>query len=173
MNRRRFSLLCVLLALFGCEDQREWHDVAPASGRFRVSMPRRPREAVQKTQSAWGPLQVRFFEARIGDGDAVYSVTYTDYPFPEIDPGEARSLLLTAQRRTVEDVDGKLLRDQASTHRGHPSRRATIRSAAGVVYHVWVILAGSRLYQVMTASRPGTIEPADRKRFFGSFALQP
>ncbi|MFW5740501.1 MAG: hypothetical protein ACOC1F_09060 [Myxococcota bacterium] len=171
MLRGSFVVVCLLLSLGACKDDRRWQTVAPAEAGFAVRMPVEPRMAVQKAHTAWGPVQVRFFEAETDDGAVVYSVTYTDYPFEELEAGQAQTLLREAQQATARDIAGTVSSEEATTHRGHPARRTRLRASSGVEYHVLVVLAGARLYQVFTASRPGKLDASERAKFFDSFEL--
>jgi hypothetical protein len=173
MTNRRSVLLGVLAAaLPACTHAQPWQNVEPPDGRFSVVMPVRPRGATQKAITAWGPLDVRFYEADTKDGQVVYSVTYTDYPFERIDADKAAALLLDAQSAAVKEVAGVVLGESAVTYQGRPARRTGMRAASGVEYQLLVVLSGGRLYQVSTASRPGQLSNEDREKFFASFVIR-
>jgi hypothetical protein len=171
VDRRIFLLAALSGAILGCEDQPQWYPVSPAEGRFSVLMPTKPRLALQTANTEWGPLEVRFFEVETDDGAVVYSVTYTDYPFQDIDAEKADALLLEAQAKTVKELSGKILSESKTAYQTLPARRTSIRAASGVEYAVLVVLAKARLYQVFTASRPGVLPPEIAKKFFDSFQI--
>ncbi len=171
-DRRRLLLGCLSVAVCQCARDEPWRAIDSPEGRFSVSMPVRPRTGDQKANSGWGLLDVRFYEAEVKDGAAVYSVTYTDYPFETVEPEKARALLLDAQRSTLQQVSGQMLSQGATTWQGYPARRTAIRAASGVEYDLLVVLAASRLYQVSTASRPGQLSARDKRAFFDSFRIR-
>lgn len=164
-------MLCVAAGTWSCDRRKPWVDVAPAEGGFSVSMPTEPRHAIQKASTAHGQLEVHFYEADLERGAVVYSVTRTDYPFDTLAPDKARELLLEAQHDMVRELSAEVIDERATTHQGHPARHTSVRASSGVHYDLIVVLAGSRLFQVFTASRPGKLSDEDRKRFFDSFRI--
>lgn len=159
------------MLIAACREQVPWRQVAPEGGRFRVAMPVEPRAASQTSNTAWGPLQARFYEAEVSDGAVVLSVSYTDYPVARFEPDKAAALLREAQSTTVMSVAGVVSAEGSTPFEGWPARQTSLRAASGVEYQLLVVLAGSRLYQVMTASRPGKLSAGARAKFFGSFHL--
>ena len=163
--------MALAAGLLSCEREPEWVRFTSPEGRFAVSMPSKPRPATQIANSPAGRVKVFFFETKVDDGDVVYSVTYTDYPFENVGPQRAEELLKESQGRAVADVSGEVLREKKTSYQGYPARETGIRAATGTEYWMLVVLAGARLYQVFTVSRPGALPVELRTKFFDSFEI--
>jgi hypothetical protein len=162
-------LLCILLALAGCE-RSPWQEFNSKEGAFAVIMPGAPAEKSQIFSTRIGPVEAHFFT--VEHGNAVYMIVYGDYPEVPSAAEDRDRLLDAARDGAVGNIRGTLLEERAVSLSGHPGREARIHSSdGGLELLMRIYLVDSRQYQVVTVFPKDSVPSKDRDRFFESFKL--
>ena len=161
----RICLGVSLPLLLGIPDG--WEELAPTEGRFKAAMPTAPTMRKQQVKTATGQLSVTMYVAE-GRNDAVFVVSYTDYPEADLKKGAVEKRLDHARDGAVASAGGKLRSEQAIKLKGHPGREIVVEKGSEVLARMRIFLVNGRLYQVMVLGKA----PADDvKSFLASFEL--
>ena len=146
----------------------EWRPFESAEGRFRANFPGIPIMKRGKLQTDIGVITSTRYTA--GDGvEAIYDVTYNDYPKERIAQLRAATLLETVRDGLVYQAKGHLASDRPAALGKLPGREFEIRSEDGTVYRIRLLLSGTRMYQ-LTAMARAPARPQEKK-LFDSFQL--
>lgn len=163
--------LC-LLALLGCQREVEWVPLEPADSHFRVEMPGVPQVVRRQVKLPFGDAPVNMW--LVDDGDRAFIVGFTEYP-DEIDQlASADELLDSARNGHLQNVAGRLVRDEPVERDGHRGRIIEIEAANGAA-HVRgeLVVAHTRLYQILATTSPDERDGPLVTRFLASFELLP
>jgi hypothetical protein len=174
-DRRRFSmrtLLAVLVVGVGVgtalADKPTAAGHVSDAGKYSVVFPAKPTkvDADKAVATASGNLTV--ITSKYESGNAVYSVTYTDYPesFKEVIP----SRVLDGVVNGMKGTDGQLLGSETFDVEGGAGRSVTISAGENVV-RAKVYLTGRRLYLVQVSGRKDTTKGKAADDFLASFHL--
>lgn len=178
-------LLVSALPLAGCYADLDWRKLASEEGRFQMLMPARTQSASREvapgvTMTVWSTSA----------GNALFGVSYTDYPDP------ARGHLADARNALLRNVSGALVEDDTGPKpRGMTdgeSRRLVIKGSIGgkgsgaggpggakgseagpeVTVHARLHAVDRRLYQLTLIGKGDKLTESDRDMFFSSFELR-
>ncbi len=145
-----------------------WSAVVSKEGAFKVKLPGKPMEKKQTVKTAAGKdLNVITLFAE-GRNDALFAVSYTDYPDADLKKGSVEKRLDHARDGARFQRGGKAVKDTAIDIKGHPGREFAIEKNGQVVARMRVYLVSRRLYQVMVLGNPAMDEV---RTFLDSFAL--
>lgn len=154
----------------------KWEKFAPAGGDFSVLMPGKPVKTDQEMQTAFGKLVNHMF--LLQSGEAVYMVSYGDFPEPVSDPAVIKRMLDSARDNAIQATSGRLKEEKEIKLGGHTGRELLVVLPAGLTRAraYWV---GKRLYQVVVLMPEGKGAAGEKAReetmakFLDSFALTP
>jgi hypothetical protein len=143
------------------------------AGRYRAQFPNKPK--TETKELALGGGQTATVTTDRSDGpssQAVFAVTYTDYPetFREV-PAKT---ILDGVRDGLKGADGKVTKDEEVSLGDGPDRLSgrEFRVVAGSkVIHARVFLHGRRLYQVMVTEAKDAVRASAIEDFFRSFEI--
>lgn len=169
---RGFVLALGLAVLAACQPEVEWTPLAPEDSYFRVEMPGEPQVVRRQVKLPFGDAPVNMWV--VDDGDRAFIVGYTQYPERVDSVASEDELLDSARNGHLQNVAGRLVRDEPVERGGHRARAIEIEAAEGAA-HVRgeLIVAYSRLYQVLATTTPGERDGPMVTRFLESFELLP
>lgn len=144
-----------------------WKEVSSKDGKFKAAMPAEPMEKKQVVKTATGQLTVKLLVAE-GRDEAVFVVSYTDYPEAALKKGAVEKRLDQARDGAVSSSGGKLNTEQAIKINNHPGRHLTIEKDGKIIARMRIYLVNRRLYQVMVL---GGAPNKDVSSFLSSFEL--
>jgi len=170
--RVRLAPILVLLVLVGCQPEVEWVPLEPADSFFRVEMPGAPQVVRRQVKLPFGDAPVNMW--LVDDGDRAFIVGFTEYPEKISEVASDDELLDSARNGHLQNVAGRLVRDEAVERDGHRGRIIEIEAANGAA-HVQgeLIIAHSRLYQILATTTPDERDGPLVTRFLASFELLP
>lgn len=168
----RLAPILILLVLFGCQPEVEWLKLEPADSFFRIEMPGEPQVVRRQVKLPFGDAPVNMW--LVDDGDRAFIVGFTEYPDQIDEVANADELLDSARDGHLQNVAGRLVRDEPVERNGHRGRIIEIEAANGAA-HVQgeLVIAHSRLYQVLATTTPDERDGPLVRRFLGSFELLP
>lgn len=161
----------VLASLLGACAERPWFVYKAADGSFVASFPFEPTKSIKTMITADGSTDVTFYNAT--DNQIVYTVAVSEYTPEHIQEVGPAKFLDTARDGAVANTHGKLQSESPVDVHGNPGRDIKIAATGGKgAFRCKLILAGSRLYQIIVASPSSDADSADVKRFLNSFSLK-
>ena len=163
---------CLLLALLGCEPAVEWIPLTPEGSHFRVEMPGNPQVVRRQIKLPFGEAPVNMW--LVEDGDRAFIVGFTQYPEKVGQVAKPDELLDSARNGHLQNIAGRLVRDEAIERDGFRGRAIEIEAANGAA-HVQgeLVIAHSRLYQALATTTPDERDGPLVERFLGSFEILP
>lgn len=172
MNRVRLALLVALFAAFGCQPEVEWIPLEPEGSYFRAEMPGVPQVVRRQVKLPFGDVPVNMW--LVEDGDRSFIVGYMEYPEKVGEVASSDELLDSARDGHLQNIAGRLVRDEPTERDGHRGRVIEIEAANGAA-HVRgeLVVAHSRLYQLFATTTPEDSEGPLATRFLDSFELLP
>ncbi|MDH3684625.1 MAG: hypothetical protein OEP95_00280 [Myxococcales bacterium] len=172
MNRARLAILLALFAAFGCQPEVEWLPLEPAGSHFRAEMPGVPQVVRRQVKLPFGDVPVNMW--LVEDGDRAFIVGYTEYPEKVGEVATPDELLDSARDGHLQNIAGRLVRDEPTERDGHRGRVIEIEAASGAaLVRGELFIAHSRLYQVLATTTPEEREGPLAARFLDSFELLP
>ena len=158
-----------LFVLAGCKPV-PWTEFKSADGNFSVLLPGTPTADVQTINTKSGPIEIHFFT--LSTKNAVYSVSYSDYPASLFDTTPIKSILDGARDGAVKNSQGRLI-DEADIALGtYPGRALNVESSGGTnVMKAHLYMVGHRLYQVIVVTGKRGASSPDLTKFLDSFQL--
>lgn len=172
MRTRTFALIALaagLAAAAGAADPIDYKQFASAAGRYKVLFPGAVKTETQDVKTDKGPLKLTIDSVELGE-DAVFCVTFIDYPeeVAKGDPGKR----LDKIRDGNKGQDGKVLSEKAVEvgPEKYPGRDVVIEKP-DVVLRNRIVLAGTRMYQVMIEGPKALVTSPAADRFFDSFQV--
>jgi hypothetical protein len=168
----RFAPLAALLLCLGCQPEVVWVPLAPADSFFRIDMPGEPQVVRRQVKLPFGDAPVNMWV--VDDGDRAFIVGFTEYPDQVNEVASADELLDSARNGHLQNVAGRLVRDEPVERDGHRGRIIEIEAASGAA-HVQgeLVIAHSRLYQILATTKPDERDGPRVTRFLASFELLP
>jgi hypothetical protein len=172
MRTRTFALLA-LAAGFGtpalAADKPEYKPFASSEGRYKVLFPGAVKSEMQELKTDRGPQKLTIDSVELGD-DAVFCVTFLDVPeeATKTDPRKR----LDKIRDGCKGANGKTLSEKDVTvgTEKFPGREVLIEKPDAVIRNR-IVLAGTRMYQVMIEGPRSFVTSPDADRFFDSFQV--
>lgn len=169
MRTRTFALVALAAGLGTvalAADKPKYQAFASSAGRYKVLMPGAVKTEVKDLQP---DRKLTIDSAEFGE-DVLYCVTFIDLPesVAKDDPVKR----LDKVRDAVKGSNGKVLSEKAVEQgtEKYPAREVVIEKPDGVVRNR-IVLAGSRMYQVMVEGPREFVTSADADRFFDSFQV--
>jgi hypothetical protein len=159
--------LPLLLGAGPSEVPEGWKTVESKGAGFKAIMPAEPMLRTQQVKTATGQLRVTLFVAE-GKNDAVFAVSYTDYPEMDLKKGPIEKRLDQARDGAVASAGGKLRSERAIKLQGHSGRELVVEKNGEAVARMRIYLVKRRLYQVMVL---GPAPAKDAETFLASFDL--
>jgi hypothetical protein len=158
-----------LFVLAGCKPV-PWIEFKSADGNFSVLMPGTPTADVQTVNTQSGQIEIHFYT--LSTKNAVYSVSYSDYPASIFDTTPIKSILDGARDGAVKNTQGRLI-DEADIALGaYPGRELNVESSGGTnVMQAHLYVVNHRLYQVIVVTGKGRASSPDLQKFLDSFKL--
>ena len=174
--KKHWVILALLLLPFsaGFSQEGEWKEFASKEGAFKVLFLGTPRTQEQKVRSAVGPLVNRLFVTQTAKEEAVYLVSYAEYPDEALKQYSPEQILDAARSGTVDNLKGKLLSDQKiMLAKIHPGREFKLELPSAAQYRARIYLANKRLYQVvMVTASQELASGKEADKFFDSFEVK-
>lgn len=146
-----------------------WKQYSSAAGRFSVGFPNKPQTSEDKMNANGIPTTVHTFAADLGA--RAFIVSYNDYPMKALAGSDPRDLLVGAEKGALNNVQGKLIDDQAFKFGNYHARSYAVKVQGDHVVRANMIMVGNRLYQILVVVPTAEADSADVKKFFGSFEL--
>ena len=148
---------------------------APAEedGRFSIGMPTGPERREVSVPTPNGPSQLCVYLA--AQKDAVYCVTYADYPEGFVAKNDPRAMLAGCQQSTVAQFHAKVTGESEIELDGHPGREFDLDFPAdggpfpGGAGKARVSLVGNRLYQLQVMGKKEQVGDPATDRYLDSF----
>lgn len=168
MRTRMFALIALAAGLgaVAAADKPAYQQFASAAGRYKVLM---PGAVTTETKDVKADLKLTIDSAEFG-ADVLFCVTFLDVPedVAKADPVKRLDKVRDGNKGTT----GKLLSEKALEvgPDKHPAREVVIEKPDGVVRNR-IVLAGTRMYQVMIEGPQAFVTSADADRFFDSFQV--
>jgi len=153
--------------------QMGWQTVDRSADGFKVQMPATPGQTEVPAYTGGGVMeQVEMIEASV-DPDTTYAVAWADNPPVEQAAGEdAGKTLDMARDGALGRTQTTLVAESRNERNGRPSRDVLARNASGGILNARLILAGTRLYMLITTFPSASARrDADVDRFFNSFTM--
>jgi hypothetical protein len=172
MRTRTFALIALVAGFAptaGAADKPEYKPFASSAGRYKVLFPGPVKTEAQDVKTDRGALKLTLDSVELGD-DVTFVVTRIDYPdeVAKADPAKR----LDKVRDGNKGSDGKVISEKNLTVGPEklPAREVVIEKP-GVVLRNRIVLAGSRMYQVMIEGPKEFVISRDADRFFDSFEV--
>lgn len=157
-------LAAILVSIAGCFAELDWRELAPPEGRFVVLMPAKVH--LESRPLADG-VTMHLWSARAAD--SLFGVGYADYPAPDKD------LLERTAQALARNIGGSVVRSRDIRLDAATGREIVAEGSAGgapAQLDARLLLAGTRLYQVVLISPRGRLAAADVEMFLGSFSMK-
>jgi hypothetical protein len=170
MRARTFALVGLVAGVAGAADPAPgFQPFASSAGRYKVLFPGPVKTETTEVKTPSGGTATVTLDAAKAGG-VTYLVSYVDVPdaVAQQPPGPRLDKVRDAHKGT----DGRLLADKELTVGGekYPARDVLVGRPDGTL-RVRVVIAGSRLYQVMARGPREGVTGADADRYFGSFEV--
>ncbi len=140
------------------------------AGKFSVVFPAKPTKLDGDKQLATAGGNLTVYTSKYETGDAIYSVTWTDYPesYKEV----SASKLLDGVVNGMKGTDGKSEDDKPFDVTGGAGRSVTItvKDSSNVV-RAKLFLSGRRLYMVQVSGKKDATKGKAADDFLASFCL--
>lgn len=162
---KTFSWLTPLLAallLVGCAETPNGSAYAPAGGGFTVLMPGSVQEKTDESGT-------HMYIGQVSGKDQAYIISYTDLDPSKVNKANADKVLDNVRNGITQK--NKLLSETRVSVDGHPARDLKVQTKDGYVMHDRVIIANSRMYQVLVVTSKNEANAPDVKKFINSFHL--
>jgi hypothetical protein len=161
-------LVAALVACLCLGFQAKWQVYRSVEGRFSILLPAKPQASERPLQTNQGVVQRRVIAVQMEH--EAYSVTYSDYSSGDRKVN-AQPALQAARDALVASSKGKLIEEKPMTLDGYPGLSVRIATKSEMVVRGNLILADSRLFQVLVMAPKERIDTADVAKFLGSFRL--
>ncbi|MBI3551513.1 MAG: hypothetical protein HY077_03275 [Elusimicrobia bacterium] len=161
-----------LLFLWPRIKKKEWSAQSPPGEPFTVEMPGKPALTEETASLPDGrSIRSRLYLAETPDNGA-YGVDYLELPSGDFDPERALDGALEKGMQGILAKDhGSIVAHRSADSNGLRGREVEAELEKHGLAVMRGLLAGDRLYILMYVHARDSDEPADRKRFFDSFAL--
>ncbi len=151
-----------------------WGEFRPKGGGFRVKMIGDPKEQLQKVATPDGIVELHLFYGISNKGET-FGVSY--HEVPKVDPAPTpEDLYGRGVAGAVENLKGKLLRQNAIEYRGRPATEAEVALPGKMAfpdptYLVRMYWLKDRLYQVIYIGPKANLKAEEVVSFLDSFRL--
>jgi hypothetical protein len=145
-----------------------WSAFVSKEGGFKAKFPGKPMEKKQTVKTAAGKdlnVMVLFAEGR---NDALFAISYTDYPEADLKKGSVEKRLDQARDGAAASVGGKAVMEKPIDIAGAAAREFAIDKNGEIVARMKIYLVNRRLYQVMVL---GNAAGDDARTFLDFFAF--
>ena len=170
MRAGALSLMLVIAALAGGCGKKDVF--ASKEGGFSVETSSVPKQKKETVPTQDGPVDVHTLTFGMQNSDLEYWVVYIDYPEPTVRQKGAGQLLKEARDGSVDNVQGKLLKERDISLEGYPGKEIEYEGdgAEEDIYKSRMYLVKQRLYVILViVPRGGASEHTDK--FLNSFKL--
>ncbi len=154
-------LLAALLLLAGCAQTPNGAAYAPAGGGFTVLMPGSVQEKTDENGT-------HMYIGQVSGKDQAYIISYNDLG-NKVNRANADKVLDNVRNGIA--TKNKLVSESHVTVDGHPARDLKFSTKEGYVMRDRVIIADSRMYQVLVVTSRDEANSPDVKKFINSFHL--
>lgn len=166
----RGVLVALALCWAGACRGAEWRECKPAGAGFVVSLPGTAVHAQVDASTPLGNVRLYTWEANLGD--IAFTALYGDYPAEVVRRNKPINMLIHASDSIVGVTEGSLTINRWLRVGGYPARDIEVVSVkTKATIRCRLVLAGTRLYQVMAARPRATEGAAEVRRFIESFRL--
>lgn len=143
-------------------------------GRFRVLLPGKPVTTDEARETPAGTVQVHGFS--VSTEQAVYHVSYADYPLAAVRKQGVDALLKATATAAVQAVNGVLLSSSDVTEKGQPGKDIRFEAqSAGVptkgIGRGHLFMVGTRLYQVLIIGETSIADAPTTNQVLDSFTF--
>jgi len=128
-------------------------------GTFKALLPGKVTEHSETVNTPVGPIVYKAYAAKAKHHE--FSIGCSDYPPGVVENSDPRAMLDGARDGAVRNVEGRLLSETIIEMQGCPGRVLRVEVGAGHIVVQKVVLAGSRMYQVIAVCSKG--HSLDRK----------
>jgi hypothetical protein len=145
----------------------KWDEYSSKTGKFRIRFPKQPQEAVNMQEE----LEVSSLEYK---GLINYRVSSVDYKTPIDDPQKVKPMLQglkTSALNSLKDKGLTVVAEREVTVDGHSGIFIHVELQGREVWRVQWVVAGSRLYTIITSSRKGSPEELEGKDDFEKISM--
>lgn len=142
-----------------------WIEHRSSEGGYRLELPDYPATTV-KTPKGGASAST---EVMLALPEIAFLLEYADYSADMF--GNRTPHQILAQLRDASGASGKLRSDRAVMVASFPGREYVVQLQNGVVLGTRTIIAGHRVYQLMTTSRNPDAHEFEIRRFFDSFNI--
>lgn len=148
-----------------------WKSFSPIDERFDIKFPLDPRESHEEMKVA--NKRVDFHQFSAEHGDAIYAVSYLDFP--------SHWKLLGTQKLLKKSFDmwmeneptiQRVLHHKLGSHRGIPALEYQVKQRGGGQMRGKFIIAGNTLYRVAVTSPLAAAGSVESKEFIDSFSVR-
>src|SRR5262249_20879478 len=170
MSRLAFSgvLVACVLAIAGCKKKAKFQEFTSEEGRFKVSMPGKPKEKVQPS----GLFQLKTYS--VDEKDGAYVVCFSDLPIAANEPDAMVQHRLDEMRDAwLHSENARLKKETNITlSNRYPGREieAELPNPPGL-FHMRIWLANKRFYLIAVAGKHSWFSSADPTKFLDSLTL--
>ncbi|MBX9579778.1 MAG: hypothetical protein K2X87_05665 [Gemmataceae bacterium] len=169
MRARTFALVGLVAGVAGAADPApEFKPFASSAGRYKVLFPGPVKTETTEVKTPAGTATVTLDAVKAGG--VTFLVSFVDVPdsVAQQPPGPRLDKVRDAQK----GADGAVLADKELTvgDEKYPARDVLVGKPDGTL-RVRIVIAGSRLYQVMARGPKEAVTGADADRYFGSFEV--
>ncbi|MDE2229334.1 MAG: hypothetical protein KGL11_09885 [Alphaproteobacteria bacterium] len=150
---------------------RHWQEVRSTADRFTVQFPGRPELATGAVSGKAGAVQRRW-RFTIGANES-YQVVVVSYPPGSLPAAPDMTFYGRLVGAYAHGSQSRVRAQHATTIGGHPGAEAILDDAAGADFHqlLLIVVAGHRLYTVVSAGSGRHEASADALKFRNSFRL--
>jgi hypothetical protein len=165
-----FSTLALAVCAWAT-DISEFKSFASTEGGFTVSFPGQPEQSTSTFKAPLGNVELHVFRAARNKDKELYTLTYNDIPNAQINGDGPEKVLDAARDGGIEATHGKLIKETKVALANANSSRDLEIEIQGATTYSRMILAGNRLYVIMSYP-DGSKGSTDRaKAFLDSFKL--
>jgi len=151
----------------------EWSPYTSVDGGFRVDLPGKPKQSVEK----FGEIDYHDASVELASREVSVSVTWSDLPAAQVEIGETEAMLDAAVTGMIKRVAGKLEGEVKSIDiEHHPGREfqigADLRGKPAHI-HVRLYVVHDRLLRIVLRTGTADAFKAESEKLLASFALTP
>lgn len=164
-----FAAVCLIVGLGSVTAQVEFKPYASSAGRYKVLFPGAVKSETIDVKMDKADLKVTIDSVELRAGTS-FLITYADAP-DDVAKAPA-GMRFDKVRDANKGEDGKILEEKELTigDEKYPARDVLIENASGCVRNR-IVIAGTRLYQVMIQGSKDVVTSPSADRFLASFEV--
>jgi hypothetical protein len=166
MTRTLLPVFLVSLALAGSAAAQEWKQYGPDGAGYRVEFPGQPVEDVSDVPTNIGQIRMRTSSLTVGD--KMFMTITSSYP-REVSMGDPQKNLDGARNGSLQNTNGKLLREEQISVNSKPARHLLIDMPQDNLADTILVLDDHQLLQAIYIGPRRIGEPPEARRFLTSF----